>query len=861
MLLYYAIHSAVNQVRKFVRTWAFVLLLGIVALGGAVWYAVRWYYARLLEADAALPQSVAEVLQASGLTETNAVELVLGLSILGIMVLQVIGAEKSVARLFMQADVNMLFPSPRSPQSILAFRVTSTLSLAIAAVPCMLLWVPSWMSTYGIGLYAALTFPLAWALTLSFSALFKILAFELGSRHPFLRRNLRWFVIGALGLVGVLFWRAYDASPDRDLLASAQLMFNAPWTRAVPVWGWIKGLVAFALEGRAAESLGLLGLCMALVGVLVVVAWRTKADYYEETLGWAEEVARFRERLASTNAPQLVLEFVRRGGNRGVEGFERGWGASVYFFKVLHLRRRFSRHGFVTKTMVTYLFAAVAAGLFTRRFMDEALPYVPALLLAAMVFFRTVISPVTEDIRKDGFLLLPESIWAKLLYSLAGGACNCALDVAIPLVAGSVAAGFPPLEGLAYLPVLASADFFASAAGAFVDTSIPPAIGVSLKQVAQVMLLYFGLIFDGMVVTYGIGSSHIVLGFALVFVLNVLFGLTFLGLTGVWLHPRGGRPARQEAMVADKTAARRAYARVGLALTCMFVVIRGGQYLLSLWAPPIVAIYVPIYGLGLPTFLALVGWRGRRAAVGAAADSGGPLSSETLGARRLLSLLPACLFVAYAGNLIGYALQWVLDLVFPFALLPQVVEPSAEHLGLQMALVTLASPAMEELVFRRCLIDRLRPFGERAALVTSALAFGLFHGSANQLCYGLLLGLVFGYVYLRTGRLRYSLALHATINAMSSVVLPALLVGAAGAATDAGIDAAGIPLASVASDPAVLALLTYLALLFVLTLLGAVVFSLGVSERRIRPGGVTLRVALTSWGMVAFAIVTLAALL
>ncbi|MEE0027350.1 MAG: putative ABC exporter domain-containing protein, partial [Atopobiaceae bacterium] len=365
----------------------------------------------------------------------------------------------------------------------------------------MLLWVPSWMSAYGIGLYAALTFPLAWALTLCFSALFKIIAFELGSRHPFLRRNLRWFVIGALGLVGVLFWRIYDTSPARDLLTSAQLVFNAPWTRAVPVWGWVKGMVVFALEGRTAESLGMLGLCLALVVVLVVAAWRTKADYYEETLGWAEEMARFRERLASTNAPLLVLEFVRRGGNRGVEGFERGWGASVYFFKVLHLRKRFSRYGFVTKTMVTYLFAAVAAGLFTRHFMDEALPYIPAVLLAAMVFFRTVISPVTEDIRKDGFLMLPESIWAKLLFSLAGGACNCALDVAIPLVAGSVAAGFSPLEGLAYLPVLASADFFASASGAFVDTSIPPAIGVSLKQVAQVMLLYFGLIFDGMVVT------------------------------------------------------------------------------------------------------------------------------------------------------------------------------------------------------------------------------------------------------------------------------------------------------------------------------------------------------------------------
>lgn len=861
MLLYYAVHSTINQIRKFVRTWAFVLLLGIVAMGGVVWYAALWYYARLREVDAALPENMAELFEASGLTSTNVAELVLGLSILGILVLQVIGAEKSVARLFMQADVNMLFPSPRSPQSILAFRVTSTLSLAIVAVPCMLLWVPSWMSTYGIGLYAALTFPLAWALTLGFSALFKILAFELGSRHPFLRNNLRWFVIGALALVGLVFYRAYDTSPDRDLLASAQLMFNAPWTRAVPVWGWIKGLVVFALEGHTGESLGMLGLCLALLGVLVVAAWRTKADYYEETLGWAEEVARFRERLTSTNAPLLVLEITRRGQDKGLEGFERGWGASVYFFKVLHQRRRFSRYGFVTKTMVTYLFAAIAAGLFTKHFMDEALPYIPALVLAAMVFFRTVISPVTEDIRKDGFLMLPESIWAKLIYSLAGGACNCALDVAVPLVAGSVAAGFSPLEGLAYLPVLASADFFASASGAFVDISIPPAIGVGLKQVAQVLLLYFGLIFDGMVVTYGIGSDHTLVGFALVFVLNLLFGLTFLGLTGVWLHPRGGRPARQEALAADDAAARRAYARVGLALTGMFVAIHGGQYLLSLWAPPVVAVYVPVYAMGLPVFLALAGFGPRAALTGQDAAPDAAVALRRLGVRRLLSILPACLFVAYAGNVLGYGLQWALDTVFPFTLLPQVVEPSTELMGLQMALLSLASPAMEELVFRRYIIDRLRPFGERAALVTSALSFGLFHGSANQFCYGMLLGLVFGYVYLRTGRLRYSLALHVVINAMSSVVLPALLVAAAGATLGDGANGANTPLTSVITDPGVMALMAYLALLFVLTLLGSVIFAYGVSERRIQPGSVSLRVALTSWGMVAFVVISLAALL
>lgn len=847
MFLYYALHSTINQLRKFVRTWAFILLLVVAVLGGVAWYAVRWYAERLRETNALMPEDVPELLATSGLTALNALELVVGLLVLGVLLLQVIGAEKSTSRLFLPADAHILFPSPRSPQEILAFRVASTLSLAIAVAPVMLVRIPSIMEDWGVGLYAALTFPLAWCFTLGFSSLFKILAFELGSRHRFLRQNLRWFVLGALGLCGVLFYHEFDSSVERNLLTTAQIMLNAPWTRAVPVWGWIKGMVACAFEGRIGASVSLLALNLLLMALLTWGAAHVRADYYEETLSWTEESARFRDELASDNAALVILEISQRGSKRGAQGFARGFGASVYFFKVLHQRRRFSRFGFVTKTMMTYLFAAAAAGLFTKHFMDEALPYVPALLLAAMVFFRTVISPVTEDVRKDSFLLLPEPIGAKLFFSLAGGACNCALDVAVPLIVGSAAAGFMPLEGLVYLPALVSADFFASSSGVFADISIPPSIGVNLKQVAKVLLLYIGLIFDGMVLTYGIGVGNDAVGFALASVLNLLFGGTFLGLAGVWLRPRHGRPARQEAIACDVADARRTYARVGFALAGMYVAVHGGQRLLSLWVPPLVATYLPIYGLGLPVFLMLVGKGGTRPA------------SRPLKVLEVLALLPTCLFVAYVGNILGYGLQWVLDALITVDLLPEVAGPGVGFLGLQMALVTVASPVMEEVVFRRCLIDRLQVHGQRTALVVSALAFGLFHGTANQLCYGALIGLVFGYVYMRTGRLRYSMGVHMAINVLSSLVLPALLLQASNALPSE--DAGQVLLSSVILRPEVLALVGYVALLCILALLGMVLFAYGVSERRVLPGGIGIRDALTTWGMVAFLALSIVALL
>ncbi len=62
--------------------------------------------------------------------------------------------------------------------------------------------------------------------------------------------------------------------------------------------------------------------------------------------------------------------------------------------------------------------------------------------------------------------------------------------------------------------------------------------------------------------------------------------------------------------------------------------------------------------------------------------------------------------------------------------------------------------------FRKEIIS-LRRYGEKTAIMFSALAFALFHMNVFQFFYAFGLGLMFGYVYTRTSRLRYSVAMHA----------------------------------------------------------------------------------------------------
>ena len=87
--------------------------------------------------------------------------------------------------------------------------------------------------------------------------------------------------------------------------------------------------------------------------------------------------------------------------------------------------------------------------------------------------------------------------------------------------------------------------------------------------------------------------------------------------------------------------------------------------------------------------------------------------------------------------------------------------------------VCIGAPIFEELACRKLLLDRIHPYGEGYAMVVSGLLFALIHGNSRQFFLAFLLGLLFALVYLRTGHIGYTIALHAIIN--TTVSLPEIL--------------------------------------------------------------------------------------
>lgn len=89
--------------------------------------------------------------------------------------------------------------------------------------------------------------------------------------------------------------------------------------------------------------------------------------------------------------------------------------------------------------------------------------------------------------------------------------------------------------------------------------------------------------------------------------------------------------------------------------------------------------------------------------------------------------------------------------------------------------VGVIAPVMEELLFRKVLLERLLPYGKGPAIIISSVMFGLFHANFEQMFYTMLLAVVCANIVLRTGKVRNAIFMHMAYNIWGSVVAPQML--------------------------------------------------------------------------------------
>ena len=129
----------------------------------------------------------------------------------------------------------------------------------------------------------------------------------------------------------------------------------------------------------------------------------------------------------------------------------------------------------------------------------------------------------------------------------------------------------------------------------------------------------------------------------------------------------------------------------------------------------------------------------------------------------LVVLSPALLLNVVISNVISGG-NIVADLLY--------ADDSWTYLFFGIITVGIVVPILEELIFRKLVIDSTNKYGYGAAIMISAFTFAVYHGNFTQFFYAFGLGILFAFIYSKTGKLRYTVFLHMGYNLYASAIMP-----------------------------------------------------------------------------------------
>lgn len=131
-------------------------------------------------------------------------------------------------------------------------------------------------------------------------------------------------------------------------------------------------------------------------------------------------------------------------------------------------------------------------------------------------------------------------------------------------------------------------------------------------------------------------------------------------------------------------------------------------------------------------------------------------------------------FIAISASVIVILIMQVINMLFPFP--EQYLEQMSkmfemtDNFWIQLAVIALLPGICEEVLFRGFLIRFYEGYGKKAAVIISALLFAAFHLDPFRMLPTFLLGLLLGYLTLRSGSILNSMLSHFINNAFALLI-------------------------------------------------------------------------------------------
>ena len=136
----------------------------------------------------------------------------------------------------------------------------------------------------------------------------------------------------------------------------------------------------------------------------------------------------------------------------------------------------------------------------------------------------------------------------------------------------------------------------------------------------------------------------------------------------------------------------------------------------------------------------------------------------------VMVFIPIMVMSALAINSISAVIQEFLGIEFTSAV-GDIKLNGFKEIFLGVISVAVVPAIVEETVIRGIVMQPLRKFGDKFAVITSAVFFACMHGNMVQIPYTVIGGLLLGYLAVATGSLWPSVILHFVNNLYSVVVI------------------------------------------------------------------------------------------
>ena len=525
---YYALHTFINTIKKIFKSKVMIVILCSFLIGGVAGGSVG-FISSLVEDQARTESSVSKddktndpaqmeedfmTVHADAIRESiPAATMIL---LLVVVLWGIYGGSKKGSDFFLMADANILFAAPLKAQTVLMFRLSFQMLALLFFTFYLIFQVPSMKLILGLDNFAIVAIFLAWGMLLFMSKLMSVFTYTLTATYEHLKKYVVPFVF-AVGLLVVAATGAVYISTGNDYMATLCLTYGADWSNYIPVFGWYKAMVMNAINGHVFASLGYMALNLVFLIALVWGIWHIKADFYEDALAGAQKRDDMtkaalegrninKDKKQSAKRTQKLEHKVRKSYEL------KGWGASVFLHKSILNRRRFSKFGFVTNTLLLYLAIGGLGAAFMAYKTDLREISVVGLIMALTLFFRNFGNPIEIESSHNWLFLVPEDPYKKVLYAILAGSVDCVLDLLPGIVVATVILRSNPLMALLWLATLVSMDFMFSCFGLLLQAILPSSAMDVVKSMLQMMLRAFIIVVIAIAFAIGTVLQGLALG-------------------------------------------------------------------------------------------------------------------------------------------------------------------------------------------------------------------------------------------------------------------------------------------------------------------------------------------------------------